>query len=509
MLLPGSVGALAMLFQRAVFVCVAAFILVAAASHAHAQTPDRAADQVLSGVLHKPDSATYKPQTFEVPKGVSRLVVALEHDGNPAASLIELGIADPDGFRGASSKKTVFTIAERDATPGYLPGRLPAGRWSLNFSVGQLPDKPLNWTVRVWYMKVGELLPAGVTGRGEAWYRGDMHVHTGHSDGFCASQSGQKTPCPLYNSVVTAGARGLDFVMLTEHNTTSHVQTIRELQPAFDKLLLIAGQEVTTFYGHISVWGVDAPIDYRIVPGGRSFNDVADDVHRLGGILSANHPAAPTGAMCLGCGWTMQDVDFSRLDGVEVVNGSIVGMTGGNPEGTLSGLPFWLDNLSKGHRLLAVGGSDTHDGTAAQTAPSTIGKPTTVVHAADLTQPAILAGLKSGRVFIDVTGDVRGHLDFSVVSGSNSAVMGGAINAQRKATVRVEAMGPPGFTLELMDGSKLLAARPLLQAAGDAPALHVFDVTLSKGLHPLRVQARDKDGRIALLSNVVMATVAK
>jgi hypothetical protein len=467
----------------------------------HAQLPARTPDQTLTGTLKRSDSATYQAHTFEAPAGASRLVLALDHDGDPNASLIELGVADPIGFRGASSKKPFFTIAESDATPGYLAGRIPSGTWKLNFSVGQLPDKPLNWRVRVWYMKAGEILPAPVMGHGPGWYRGDMHIHTGHSDGFCANQSGLKTPCPMYNSIVTASTRNLDFVMLTEHNTVSHAQVIRELQPSFDKLLLIPGQEVTTFYGHISVWGVDQPIDYRIVPGQRSFGDIADDVHRLGGILSANHPAAPTGAMCLGCGWSMPDMDFTKLDGVEAVNGSIVGMTGGNVEGALSGLPFWLDALSKGHRLLAVGGSDTHDGAAPAAAASTIGKPTTVVYASELTQPAILAGLKSGRVFVDVTGDPAGMLDFEVSSGKQKAVMGGAISAGRKVAVRVDAKGPAGSMLELMDGGKLLASRPL----GDAGA-YVFNVELTKGLHPLRVQVRGANGRLVLLSNAVMAT---
>lgn len=172
------------------------------AGPALAQVPKRAPDRELSGQLVNADSATYKVQTFDVPPDVHRLVVVLGHDGNPAASLIELGLADPHGFRGASSKKTVLTISESDATPGYLPGRLPAGAWKVTFSVGELPkDKPTTWTLKAWFLKAGESLPVNVKSRGPGWYRGDMHVHSGHSDGFCASQSGAKVPCPLYNTI--------------------------------------------------------------------------------------------------------------------------------------------------------------------------------------------------------------------------------------------------------------------------------------------------------------------
>jgi hypothetical protein len=33
---------------------------------------------------------------------------------------------------------------------------------------------------------------------GTLWYRGDLHMHTGHSDGNCKSQGGQRVPCPLF-----------------------------------------------------------------------------------------------------------------------------------------------------------------------------------------------------------------------------------------------------------------------------------------------------------------------
>lgn len=468
--------------------------------------PSRAPDQTLSGKLVSADSASYKPQTFLMPAGVTRLVVALSHDGDPAASLIELGVADPLGFRGASSKKPYLTIAETDATPGYLPGRLLTGVWTATFSVGVLPeDKPTNWKLRIWFLKAGEILPTPVKGRGPGWYRGDMHLHSGHSDGFCVSQTGLKTPCPLYNTIVSASMRPLDFIMLTEHNTVSQAEVVRELQPAFDKLLIIPGQEVTTFYGHINVWGVDTPVDYRIVPGMRSFNDLADDVHRLGGLVSINHPAAPTGTMCLGCGWSMPDVDYAKVDAMEAVNGSIVGMTGGDAEGALSGIPYWTRQLKTGRPLVAVGGSDMHDGTAGPEAASTIGSPTTVVYADNLDQASILKGLKSGRVFIDIARDPSAVLDLSLASGGKSAPMGGSMATGDNALAIVTVSAPLGSTLELVDGDRVIRSEALTET-GTAPTPHEFRLNLTPGLHPIRAQVRGADGRLRLLSNAILAT---
>jgi hypothetical protein len=35
------------------------------------------------------------------------------------------------------------------------------------------------------------------------WYRGDLHMHTVHSAGSCASQRGQRVPCPLFLTAKT------------------------------------------------------------------------------------------------------------------------------------------------------------------------------------------------------------------------------------------------------------------------------------------------------------------
>ncbi len=97
-------------------------------------------------------------------------------------------------------------------------------------------------------------------------------------------------PCALFLTLGTAATRGLDFVSVTEHNSVSHHNGLREAQPWFDRLLLIPGREITTFFGHFNIHGVTKPLDFRIQPGGPiSFNALADEVHRLGGIVVVNH----------------------------------------------------------------------------------------------------------------------------------------------------------------------------------------------------------------------------
>jgi predicted metal-dependent phosphoesterase TrpH len=64
---------------------------------------------------------------------------------------------------------------------------------------------------------------------------------------------GRENPCPVYRTVEAAAARGLDFIALTDHNSTAHFAALRALQGAFDRMLLLPGREITTFFGHANV----------------------------------------------------------------------------------------------------------------------------------------------------------------------------------------------------------------------------------------------------------------
>ncbi len=158
---------------------------------------------------------------------------------------------------------------------------------------------------------------------GTRWYRGDLHMHTAHSDGSCASQTGKRIPCPLFLTAQAATSRGLDFIAITDHNTESHYEAMRELQPYFDRLLLIPSREITTFWGHFNIFGVTDYIDYRAVAqGGRNVDDILRDVSARGGIASVNHADAPGGEVCMGCAWEPPTaVDMGLFTGVETVNG--------------------------------------------------------------------------------------------------------------------------------------------------------------------------------------------
>src|SRR6185295_9930289 len=209
-----------------------------------------------------------------------------------------MGVFDPEGFRGWSgSSKHAVVLAATDATPAFLPGPIRAGQWALDLGVSAIrAHERSQYTANIYFWRHGDLPLVSTFSpeplrRRAGWYRGDFHMHDGHSDGFCTSQAGQRVPCPLYRTVEAAAARKLDFIAITDHNTTSHFNDLHELQSFHDELLLIPGREMTTPPGHANVFGTTEFIDYRLGgTGERSVTDILHDAAALHGVITINHP---------------------------------------------------------------------------------------------------------------------------------------------------------------------------------------------------------------------------
>ncbi len=475
-----------------------------------ARAGDSPADVLLSGEIGTSDLHTYVEAPFDVPAGVSRLSVSFHHDGAAQRTTIDLGLFDPDRFRGWSGgDKSGFTVSATDATPSYLPGALPPGRWRLLLGVPNIRQGvTTHYEARI-HFDTMNATPAfshfsdHPLRTGPGWFRGDLHMHTGHSDGHCRSQAGASTPCPVFRTVETAVARGLDFISVTDHNTTSHAQDLRDLQPFFDQILLIPGREMTTFTGHGNAFGVIDFIDFRI--DGRHLPDanaMVDGVHRAGGVFSINHPSSPSGEVCMGCGWTAPGFDMSRADAVEVVNGGGL-RSSGSIDGPTSGLGFWQGLLNQGLHPTAIGGSDSHDADALS-GPGAIGSPTTVVYADNLSERAILAGLRTGRVFIDIDGVKGRSVDLSARAGERTARMGDALHLVRgqKAILEVEVSGVPGGHVEFVADGKT-TAEPSISTALTASDHRAMSLAGDGGRHWINVRVRDAAGRLVLISNPV------
>ncbi|MFT4114273.1 CehA/McbA family metallohydrolase [Silvibacterium sp.] len=393
---------------------------------------------ILKGTVNDAQNHQFIRLPFTVPAGVHRITVEIHYTDREKQTVLNTEISDPVRFRGTSgSNKNHFTIGESDATPSYLPGAIPAGVWMLAFGVSNI-RKGMTSSYEADIRFDRSIDDSSFTEHpletGARWYRGDLHMHTAHSDGTCASQSGRMVPCPVFSTVEAAAKRGLDFIAVTDHNSTAQSNSLRELQPYFDKLLFIPGREVTTFAGHTNVYGTMRYLDYHV--GDNAVPDtsaLARQAQELGGILSINHADEPGGEVCRGCRWEPNPpVDMHLISAVEVING-------GDGEGYFPSYKFWQTQLEAGYRPTAIGGSDNHRSDWALQHPGSVGSPTTVVYARDLSVAAILEGIRAGHVFIDLTGSPDRILEVHATDGNGTAAMGDVLAAKDGETVHITA----------------------------------------------------------------------
>lgn len=477
-------------------------LLLVFSLNANADTPDL----VLRGALTGADHQTYRSVPFEVPDGVERITVEFDYNGREERSVIDLGLLGPDGrLRGWSGgNKHAFTVSGVDATPSYQPTPTTPGTWALLLGIPNMRQHArAEYTAQVYFSRSlnvadepGLLRP--VLRKGAGWYRGDLHTHTGHSDGSCPTTSGAApVPCPLYMTAVTAQDRKLDFVAITEHNYVGHANAMREMQPRFDNLLLMPAREITTFYGHANLFGTLAPLDFRIAPGAHAdANSLLAAAAELNGLLSINHPVRPSGEQCMGCGWE-QATDMRRVQAIEVVNGP-------DADTEWSGIPFWHAQLQRGLRITAIGGSDNHRPHEARGTPAALGEPTTVVHAQELSQLAVLEAIRAGRVFIDLKNVPGRVLELTAAASGQRAMMGDALVVKKGDAARfsLRVAKAKGARIEvLLDGerSALLGQREV-----DADeVVRKFSWPSDGKRHWLRVDVRDAAGKLILLGNPI------
>jgi hypothetical protein len=387
------------------------------------------------------DRWAYVP--FDVPPGVRRITVGTSHDRfslfGMARNVLDLGIFGPaghelgnvKGFRGWSGgAREGFTLSATHATPGYLPGPIDPGRWTLAFGPVVLNPLGMNWRAQV-VLELGatqpvspivQAAPTAVPGRDSGWYRGDLHLHTVHSDG-----SHQ-----LEGLADAAQAAGLDFAVSTDHNTSSANRAWSACRTG--ELLVIAGEEVTTRHGHWLAIGLepDVWVDWRYAPRDDVFGRYAAQVREGGGIVVAAHPSVPLP----GSAW---EFGYQDVDAIEVWNGAW------NLDDELS-LRLWHRLLRGGRHIAAVGGSDSHG------SHQRVGRPQTVVHTAALSTPAVVEGLRRGHGYLAESSEVTLELTASSPAADFTAGMGETLVVPPPAPVAVDAIveGAPGTGLSLI-----------------------------------------------------------
>jgi hypothetical protein len=448
----------------------------------------------IKGKIERKDLHTYVERSFSLPDSVKRLTVEFSYNGKEQRTTIDIGVMDPVRFRGWSGgARNSFTISAEDATPGYLPGPLLPGKWKLLLGIPNIREGVVSeYEARVYIETKTRITEfAGKPIRAEAgWYRGDLHMHSGNSDGKCPSQLKNQVGCPVYRIVETATDKGLDFISVTDHNTTSQAEAPRELQPAFDKILLVPGREITTFYGHANVFGPADFIDFRMTePSYAAAKNWMSAVNNSGGIISINHPGLPSGEDCMGCGWQIENIPDGVVAAVEVLNGSTMKY---GVEGSIQGWDRWHKMLNNGQHVTAIGGSDDHHS-------EVIGTPATVVYMKELSVQGLIDGIRSGRVFIDVEGSRDRFLDLSAAG----VYMGGTLKVGISDSVGLTASvrGVSGGRVEFVVDGKFSSELSRGVQSDDEKIQVKWAPAGAR--HTVYVRVRDKNGKLVLVGNPV------
>jgi hypothetical protein len=292
-------------------------VFTAALDHGRRQ-PAAAESLTLTGVISDIDGGTGVEREFDVPPGTVQLDLDLSCPGQDPDTSLDFGIRGPAGIRGwSTSRDDHVHIDAVSASYGYLPGFIEAGPWHV--MLGALPPRGLETPFQITIHLSNRPGSARPVLRNEpGWFEGDLHVHSGHSDGYSDDRLGRRVPAFVRDLATTAEAAHLEFLAVTDHNTASHWIDVDRAQAASPNLLLLHGREITTARGHFNAIGERRFTDFRLSLA-RPMRRLLAEVARDGAFLSINHAWVPADEWCAGCAWVDRDVDtIGEVAGIEV-----------------------------------------------------------------------------------------------------------------------------------------------------------------------------------------------
>jgi hypothetical protein len=414
----------------------------------------------------------YQYVPVEIAADVAELAIDLRFNDAGGTSVIDLGLFQPgpltigtSAFRGYSGGATRHvTIGWKSATPGYLPGPIPAGRWHVLLGLYKIAPDGVDVEIDVVtttkmsaiftdYVDVSPpVLPAG-----PRWFSGGLHLHTVHSDGTIGPNA----------LAAAARATGLDFIVITDHNNTTH--TLEHADSALP--LRIVGEEITTPAGHANAWGLRAGawIDFSVKPdepeAARIIGDLASATHAAGALFSINHPVGE----CGGCVW--EHVIPDTLDAIEIWNGRV-----GPQDGAIA---IWDRLLQAGRHVTAVGASDWHRGA------DPIDAAAVRVFAPTLTERDLLDAIRRGHVIV-MRSAHEAPPNVSARCGDRRAMPGDTLTCDSNDTAAIEVAMPPAESgrVDLVWNGARIASKPLNGAVA-------FTLPQERGYARAHVYARD------------------
>jgi hypothetical protein len=327
-------------------------------------------------------------------------------------------------------------------------------------------------------------------------YRGAVHAHSRYSDGRGT----------IEEVAQAAAGTGLDFVIITDHDTLTPLSDGKE--GYYGDTLLLVGTELSTRHGHLVALDLAEPI-FR-------FPFEADkalaDVHEERGIAIAAHPdsekvpwtnwALPVDGMELintDCEW--RNCSFSRLlssfSYYPINPGYALLLTFSTPE---ENLKRW-DEFTKKRRFIGSAGADAHGGI-----PLTDGffipfpGYRTIFSLVNLhllskeklegriphDKRVVYSALRGGNFYIGIDGlaDARGFF-FGASSGGEKGVMGDLLSFSEGAIIRALIPAPsPVKAVLLRDGEVIGTFSSSFNYQPQLPGSYRVEVYLADDCYP-------------------------
>ncbi len=410
-------------------------------------------------ILTAGDEKRHITHEFTVSEGAQSVRVCLRYARGPAdlGNMLTVTLFDPAGFRGECHRSGHsegewrihdISINAGSATHGFIAGAPPAGVWRVVINTHRVSDDcPYQLDIITDAAPTDPAGPSATqqahnagqtsTGSKAGWLRGDLHAHTFHSDGHWEAEA----------LVAWAESSGLDFVTLSDHNTTAGLNALQ--RAAQGRLIALGGMELTTYYGHALALNIDHWIDWRIGDD-RTMRDIAGEVIAAGGVYIIAHPHAIGDPICTGCHWDYNDMQPGVARLVEVWNG------GGwaNESYNELGLAQYYHWLNEGCRLVATAGTDIH------------GQPNTrepfgfsVIFAPHGTPAGLFEGLRAGHIFLS-SGP---HLEISAQQADGQMAMMGDSMAAKPARIRASWRKAKSAVLRWVANGRAVHERPIAE----------------------------------------------
>jgi len=356
---------------------------------------------ILKQFVSKEQEKTYIHLPFQVKKGIEKMEIKYYYEGDEASSLptgedknvIDLALLDPSGSDVGTRGNSVYevVISPSYSTEGYKIRKIDEGTWTIILGAYMIKKAGVEVTFEI------TLIPQQYR-----WLKGDTHLHTNNSDGKLTYPELAKK----------ARKKGMDYIIITDHNNNTQGFSM----PKVNGLTVIRGLELTSYFGHINMFGCEKPYDNTYAFNNfDEFIDINKQAKNSGAIQSLCHP------LCSLCPWKLGFSGF-HFDLVEIWNGPM-------RKDNLKAVEFWDGLLKEGKKIPMVGGSDYHRD---YVVTDLLGEPTTRVYAKSLASDDILTSIKEGRSVV-TKGVNTTMLDLSV----GNAKIGDSISFKEGQVVKV------------------------------------------------------------------------